>query len=188
MVNWLQKGNRMILPLAYYGDPVLRKKGAQVERVTDEIRELVNNMIETMIASKGVGLAAPQVHHSVSLFIAYFFKDDEDEDTLIDRERVRVFINPRIIEYSKELTCYSEGCLSIPQIYEDVERPLHITLTALDLNGKSFTEEFHDFDAHVILHENDHVNGVLFIDRLPLKTRKALEPHLHKIKKKYQFR
>lgn len=175
----------MKLPIAYYGDPILRKKGSQIETITDEIRQLVNNMIETMIASKGIGLAAPQVGQSLSLFLAYFFENEEDEKETVQPEKVRVFINPKIINYSKELTCYSEGCLSIPKLYADVERPLHITVSAMDLNGKTFTEEFHDFDAHLILHENDHVNGVLFIDRLSTKERKLIEPQLRQIKKKY---
>lgn len=171
----------MKLPLAYYGDPILRKKGAQIEEINSDIRQLVSDMIDTMIASKGVGLAAPQVHHSLALFIAYFEQSEEE----VDPSKVRVFINPKIIAYSEELTCCSEGCLSIPKLYRDVERPQSVTVTALDLDGNTFTEEFKDYNAHIVLHENDHINGVLFIDRLPLRQRKSLDTHLREVKKKY---
>ncbi|MGZ3632888.1 MAG: peptide deformylase [Parachlamydiaceae bacterium] len=177
----------MKLPLAYYGNPILRQKGTQIPAITEEIRQLVADMIETMIAYNGVGIAAPQIGHSLSLFLAYFSEDNQDETSVIDKEKIRVFINPKVINHSQERTCYSEGCLSIPKVSADVERPLHVTITAMDLNGNEFTEEFHDFDAHIVLHENDHLNGVLFIDRLPAKERRAIEPQLRQIKKKYGF-
>lgn len=171
----------MKLPLAYYGDPVLRKKGSLIDQIDQNIRQLVEDMIDTMIASKGVGLAAPQVHRSLALFIAYFDRSDEE----VDRSKVRVFINPKIVNFSHTLSICGEGCLSIPKLYRDIERPQAITITALDLEGCTFTQEFLDYDAHIVLHENDHINGVLFIDRLPPKERKAIEPHLHQVKKKH---
>lgn len=179
----------MRLPLAYYGDAILRKKAAPIEKIDDEIRILVENMIDTMVATKGIGLAAPQVHHSLSLFIAYFDSGDSEneEDEIveeIDRDKVRIFINPSIVAYSSDTTIYSEGCLSIPKLYRDVERPFKVTLEATDLNGTIFKEEFHDFDAHIVLHENDHLNGVLFIDRLPPKERKSVESYLRQLKKR----
>lgn len=170
----------MKLPLAHYGDAVLRKKAVQIEQINEEIRELIENMIDTMITTRGIGLAAPQVNHSLAVFIAYFPITDEE----VERSKIRIFINPKIIEYTQETTIYSEGCLSIPRLYKDIERPLKVTLTALDLEGNTFTEEFHDFHAHIVLHENDHLNGVLFIDRLPIRERKLIEPHLREIKKK----
>ncbi|MBA3237161.1 MAG: peptide deformylase [Parachlamydiaceae bacterium] len=172
----------MKLPLAYYGDPILRKKGALITEINDEIRQLVNNMIDTMLALKGIGLAAPQVHASLALFIAYFIKEDEEK---IDRNKIRVFINPKITFYSLDLSCYSEGCLSIPKLHGDVDRPMTIEIEALDLDGRIFTEKYHDFDAHIILHENDHINGVLFVDRLYPKERKKIESTLREIKKKF---
>lgn len=172
----------MKLPLAYYGDPILRKKGAPVTEINDEIRQLVNDMADTMIATRGIGLAAPQVHVSLALFIAYFIKDDEEE---IDRNKIRVFINPKITFHSLEFSSYSEGCLSIPKLHRDVERPITITVEALDLEGHKFTETFHDYHAHIVLHENDHINGVLFIDRLSPKERKKIEPLLREMKKKF---
>lgn len=171
----------MKLPLVFYGDAVLRKKAAQIEMINDEVCELVTNMIDTMMDTRGIGLAAPQVNHSLAVFIAYFPKDDEE----VERSKIKVFINPKIIEYSPEMTIYSEGCLSIPKLYKDIERPFKVTITASDLEGNIFTEEFHDFHAHIVLHENDHLNGVLFIDRLSIRERKSIEPHLREIKKKH---
>lgn len=171
----------MKLPIAYYGNPILRKKAGLVTEINQEICQLVEHMIDTMIAHNGVGLAAPQVHHSLALFIAYFEKEDKE----IDRTKVRVFINPKIVEYSQTLTVMGEGCLSIPKLYGDIDRPKIITVTALDLNGQPFTETFEDYHAHIVMHENDHLNGVLFIDRLSQKERKILEPRLREIKKKF---
>lgn len=171
----------MKLPIAYYGNPILRKKAAKIDQVNKEICQLVEDMIDTMIAHKGVGLAAPQVHHSLALFIAYF----EQEEKEFDRNKVRVFINPKIINYSEEMTLMGEGCLSIPKLYGDIFRPMVITVTAQDLEGNLFTEDFEGYNAHIVLHENDHLNGVLFIDRLPPKERKSLEPRLREIKKKF---
>jgi peptide deformylase len=174
----------MKLPIAYYGHPILRKKAALVDTITPEIRKLVDDMIETMITSNGVGLAAPQVHHSIAMFIACFIEEDDEE---LDPNKVRVFINPKIIKFSDRQSPGSEGCLSIPRIYRDVDRPVSIELTALDLSGRAFTEVFNGYSARVILHELDHLHGVLFIDRLPSKQRKALELQLRAIKKKFSF-
>lgn len=171
---------KMKLPLAYYGDPILRKKGSQIDTINDDIRQLVENMIDTMISTRGIGLAAPQVHHSLALFIAYFIDSEEE----IDRSKIRIFINPKVISYSKETLKLSEGCLSIPKLYLDIDRPRSVTISALDLEGNIFTEEFHDFHAHIVLHENDHLNGVLFVDRLPVKERKSVDQFLRKLKKR----
>lgn len=173
----------MKLPLAYFGDPILRIKGKHIPIIDDTIQKLANDMIETMEAHNGCGLAAPQVHHSLSLFVTCIprFLDDES----IQPGKVRVFINPKILSYSKEMWICDEGCLSIPGLTECVSRPLEINIQATDLSGQQFEETFTEFDAHVILHENDHVNGVLYIDRLPSKRKKEIEAHLKTIKKKY---
>lgn len=173
----------MKLPLAYYGDPILRKKGARVDEINDEIRQLVNDMIETMLENNGIGIAAPQVHKSLTLFVTYAPVKGADDKW--HPGKIRVFINPKIISYSEEQTIYSEGCLSIPKLYSEVARPSKITIEATDLEGNRFTEEFQDFEAHIVMHENDHINGVLFIDRVHGKERKELEPKLKEIKKKF---
>lgn len=171
----------MKLPLVYYGNPILRKKGEQITEITEEIKTLIQDMIETMHESKGVGLAAPQINKSYALFIACG-TDEKDE---WDLNKVRVFINPKILSYSQETQLCEEGCLSIPKVYGKVQRPVSIVIRALDENGNEFTEEFKNSAADVILHENDHINGVLFIDRVNAKTRKDIEPFLREIKKKY---
>lgn len=173
----------MILKMAYYGDPILRKKAAPVEKITDEIKDLAKNMIETMQERKGVGLAAPQIHHSLALFVTQF-PDQTNPDEWVPGE-VLVFINPKILEVNDECSYYSEGCLSIPGLYEDVPRPTKIKITAQDLDGNTFVKELTDYNARICMHENDHINGVLFIDRLTPKQKKEIEPFLRAIKKKY---
>lgn len=173
----------MILPLAYYGDAVLRKKTSPVIEIDSTIHQLVKDMTETMEANEGCGLAAPQVHQSLSLFITCIPRY-VDEDTVLPGE-LRVFINPKIVAYSQEVWPCQEGCLSIPGLRETVERPLKVTIQATHLNGETFEEEFVGFDAHVVMHENDHINGVLFIDRLPPRKKKEIESQLREIKKTY---
>jgi peptide deformylase len=173
----------MILSLAYYGDPILRKKTDLVQEINDDIRQLVADMIETMYAEDGIGLAAPQVHHSFSLFVTCV-PTYVDEHTLIPGTE-RVFINPKILSYSEEKNSLPEACLSLPKLSGYVTRPLKIVVEAMDLEGKIFTQEFVDYEARCILHENDHINGKLYIDRMENKERQALEQKLREIKKKY---
>jgi len=175
--------NSMKLPLAYYGNPILRKKGSAVVVIDEKIHELVKDMVETMEANDGCGLAAPQVHLSLNLFITCI-PQYVDKKTVLPGER-RVFINPKIISYSEEVWPCKEACLSIPGLREMVVRPLKVTVQATDLEGKGFEESFSGFDAHVIMHENDHINGVLFIDRLSAQRKKELAHSLREIKKKY---
>jgi len=182
----------MKLPLAYYGHPILRQKGARIDEITAEIRQLVDDMIETMDEKDGIGIAAPQVHHSFALFITRVptfkgmkvIEDGEEEEEDWEPGEIRIFINPKILNYSEDKAPFSEGCLSIPKINADVYRPVKITIQAIGLDGKEFTEEFEDLAARVFMHENDHVNGVLFIDRLHEKERQRIEPQLKALKKK----
>jgi peptide deformylase len=173
----------MHLPLTYYGNPILRKKAEHVGTITAEIKTLIADMIETMTASNGLGIAAPQVGKSVAIFITSFPHEDEKGNYM--QEPPRVFINPKISNPSADTWSHSEGCLSIPKVYGDVARPTSITVTAMDETGKEFTETFTGWPARVIMHENDHINGVLFIDRIDPDSRKKIEPKLREIKKKY---
>lgn len=173
----------MQLPIMYYGNPVLRKKGARVEGITDELRQLVKDMEETLIAHDGIGLAAPQVNHSIALFLTRV-AENTDEDRNAPCE-TRVFINPKILEYSQEEWWRGEGCLSIPEVYAPVSRPCRIKVEATDMNGNRFVEEFKGLPARCIMHENDHINGVLFVDRVHGKDREKLEPYLRIIKKQF---
>lgn len=174
----------MKLPLAYFGNPILRKKAAPVEEINDEIKELVYQMNLAMQEHHGCGLAAPQVMRSIALFVTCIPQDNEETGVSIPGQ-LKVFINPKIISVSDEMWLCNEGCLSIPGIRGDVDRPFEVTVEASDLEGNRFTETFKEFDAHVILHENDHLNGVLYIDRLAPRIKKRIEPHLRAIKKKY---
>lgn len=173
----------MILELAYYGEAVLRKKAAPVEEINDDIKKLVDDMIETMHAKNGIGLAAPQVSRSLTIFITQIPVLGPEKTMLPGT--IRVFINPKILSVSENTCIFEEGCLSIPKIYEDVERPIEVTVEAQDIDGSIFTETFNGYQARAILHENDHINGVLFIDRIRGKKRQDLEPFLRDIKKKY---
>ncbi len=173
----------MKLTFAYYGNPILRKKALPVAAINNEIKDLIASMIEAMDEKDGIGIAAPQVSYSLALFITRVpIEKDNDE---WDPGEVKIFINPKILEYSKDEDSYSEGCLSIPKVYGDVFRPIKIKVEATDLNGNLFVEEFSGLNARAIMHENDHINGVLFIDRLSPQERKLLDTKLKSIKKKF---
>ncbi len=144
----------MILDITKLGEDVLRQKAEPIAEVNDEIRKLAEDMIETMIDADGVGLAGPQVNKSLRIFVA-----------MADDDVKRVFINPQIIKTSEELCDYEEGCLSIPQVYESITRPARVTVQALNEKGKPFTLEAEGLLARIIQHENDHLDGILYIDR-----------------------
>lgn len=170
----------MILKLAYYGDPILRKRSQPVDEINDEIRTLVHNMIETMVEKNGIGLAAPQVHVDKRLFLTAVPIEQEDGEWIPGT--LRVFINPTIISVSKELDTQQEGCLSIPKIYGDVERPTTIVVEATNLEGELFRLSLTGLEARCVLHENDHINGVLFPDRMNQADRKEIQKQLKKFK------
>jgi len=177
----------MKLELAYYGNPVLRKRVSKVKKITDEIKKLVAEMVETMHEHNGIGLAAPQVSKSISVFITEVpipVKNPEDPEKMEWKPgKLRVFINPKILSHGEEEWNLEEGCLSIPGLYGEVVRPVSVKVQAMDLDGNTFEEEFTWMDARCIMHENDHLNGVLFIDRIHGDKRKELEPKLTEIKR-----
>ena len=144
----------MILPITKLGEEILRQVAQPVPEVTDEIRQLAEDMIETMIDADGVGLAGPQVGTNLRIFVA-----------MADDDVKRVFINPQIIKTSQELSDYDEGCLSIPQVYETIKRPEKVTVQALNEKGRPFTIDADGLLARIIQHEYDHLDGILFIDR-----------------------
>ncbi|MBS1489796.1 MAG: peptide deformylase [Bacteroidetes bacterium] len=158
----------MIYPIVMYGDPVLRKKAKDLEKGTD-LTKLVNDMFETMHAAKGIGLAAPQIGQSIRLFIV----DGttlEDEPDLKDFKKT--FVNPIMLDEHGLPWPFEEGCLSIPNIREEVERPEKLRIQYFDENWNPFEEEFSGMKARIIQHEYDHIEGKLFIDYLsPLKKR-----------------
>lgn len=173
----------MILKLCYYGDPILRKKCKPVENITPEIRQLVADMIETMDAHNGIGLAAPQIGQSISLFVMR--QDEYDEEGNLVLGDPLVFVNPKLSNPGEEKITLPEGCLSIPGLHLDVDRPHKIFVEALDLEGNQIAQEFTDYTARVIMHENDHLNGVLFIDRIEVGKKTSIQPILKEIKEKY---
>ena len=176
----------MILPLAYYGDPVLRKKALPVEEITEEIQSFAQDMIETMESQDGLGLAAPQVGRSIRMFvISVPEKASDEEDAELIKGVPEVFINPKLSAPSEETGVFLEGCLSIPKVYGDVVRPLSIHIEAMNLDGEIVKRELTELEARVAMHENDHINGVLSVDRMKGKERKNLEPKLREVKKEY---
>ena len=144
----------MILDIVKLGEESLRQKSVPVTEVNDEIRQLAEDMFETMIEKEGVGLAAPQIGKNIRMFVL-----------IADDDVRRVFINPQIIQTSSETSEYDEGCLSIPQVYETIERPVAVTVQALNEKGRPFTLEADGLLARIIQHEYDHLDGILYIDR-----------------------
>jgi len=167
----------MILPIVAYGDPVLRKETEEIDKDHPKLDSILENMFETMYEARGIGLAAPQVNLPIRLFIvdATPFEDDED---LTEEERIflstfkKVFINARIVDESGDEWAFNEGCLSIPEVREDVFRQPEIVIEYLDENFKKHKETFSGIVARIIQHEYDHIEGILFTDKLsPLKKR-----------------
>ena len=145
-----------MLKIYKLGEEVLRQKSVPVkdEEINDELRALAEEMFETMENANGVGLACPQIGKNIRMFVA-----------MADDDVKRVFINPQIVATSDDSVPYEEGCLSVPQVYENIMRPSKVTVQAQDQNGKKFTLEAEGLLARIIQHESDHLEGVIFIDR-----------------------
>lgn len=144
-------------------DKQLRLVSRPIEKVTPEIRKLADDMFETMYDAPGIGLAGIQIAQPVRIVTMDLAKRDEEGET---KPRPRVFINPEIRSASEELSVYEEGCLSIPEYYEEVERPARVRIRFTDLDGKMHEEDAEGLFATCIQHEIDHLNGVLFVDHL----------------------
>jgi peptide deformylase len=158
----------MKLPIVAYGDSVLRKKATDITAEYPDLEVLIANMFETMYGAHGVGLAAPQIGLALRLFVIDATSFAEDEPSLNDFKKV--FINAEIIEETGEKWSFNEGCLSIPDIREDVERKQNVTLAYFDENWVKHEETFSGLAARVIQHEYDHIDGKLFVDKLsPLR-------------------
>jgi peptide deformylase len=162
-----------ILEIRLFPDPVLRVLCPPVETFDDELHRLADDMVETMYAAPGVGLAAPQVGIETRLAVV-------DVSVSKEPERLRILINPEIIESSGSETDF-EGCLSIPQVSEKVTRPTRLRLRAQDLHGKHFELDAEDFEARAICHELDHLDGMLFIDHLRGLRRDKVRRRLRKL-------
>ncbi len=160
-----------ILPILEAPDPRLKQVSKPVDSVTDELRALMDDMLDTMYDAPGIGLAAIQVGHPIRALVIDLqeLPEGAEEGDGENQERVRkplYFVNPEILETSEELTTYNEGCLSVPEQYADVDRPSVVRARWLDYDGKAHEEQIDGFLATVLQHEMDHLEGILFIDHL----------------------
>jgi peptide deformylase len=170
----------MILPIYAYGQPVLKKKAAEISNDYEGLQELISNMWETMYAAHGVGIAAPQIGLSVRLFVVDTIQVMEEGKK--DEGIKKVFINAHIVDESGKLWPYEEGCLSIPNIRGDVERPEKVHIQYLDENFQPHDEIYEGMNARVIQHEYDHIEGVLFTEKLKPLKKKLIQRRLNDIK------
>jgi len=177
----------MILPVVAYGHPVLRKVGEEIAEDYPGLPQLISDMWETMYHSNGMGLAAPQINRSIRLFVIdtdqIYEKYDEEDRKDFDGEKglKKVFINAHIRELSGDEWSCDEGCLSLPGFREEVSRDSTVTIQYQNEQFETQVETFRGLNARVILHEYDHIEGKLFIDRLPLIKRKLLKKKLDDI-------
>ena len=169
----------MILPIVAYGDPVLKKKAVDIDANYPGLKDLIANMYETMYKAAGVGLAAPQIGLSIRLFITDGEPFEEEEVSKFKQ----VFINPEIIEEDGKLWSFNEGCLSIPGIREDVVRHENLRIRYMDENFVEKEESYSGLAARIIQHEYDHVEGVLFTDKLSPLRKRLLKKKLTDISK-----
>lgn len=169
----------MIYPIVAYGHPVLKKKGNDIEKGEIDVKTLVEDMFETMHNANGVGLAAPQIGKSLRLFVVDTAPIDDEEEPNFKQ----AFINPQIIEEDGDHWAFEEGCLSIPNIREDVDRKPNIKISYYDENWEAHEREFDGFVARVIQHEYDHIEGVLFTDHVSAFKKRILKGKLANISK-----
>lgn len=154
----------MILPIYIYGSGVLRKECQEIDQSYPELGKLIEDMFTTMYASEGVGLAAPQIGKDIRLFVVDGTPFEDVDPTAKDFKKV--FINPEIYEESEEEVLMNEGCLSVPGIHEDVYRPETIRINYLDENFEEHDDELTGWPARIVQHEYDHLDGLVFTDRL----------------------
>jgi len=172
----------MILPIIAFGASILRKKCVDVSLDFPSLNSLIENMWETMYSASGVGLAAPQINKNLRLFIIDTTPFTEDEEVNEDPVK-KVFINARIIEETGESWSFSEGCLSIPELREDINRKSTIKIQYMDENFINYTEVFGGLAARVIQHEYDHIEGVLFVDKVSQLRKRMIKGKLLDISK-----
>lgn len=171
----------MILPIYAYGHPVLKRVAEPITEDYEDLEELIENMWDTMYHASGVGLAAPQIGRSIRLFVVD--TQQLQEEGKEDKGIKRVFINPEKIEESGEEFSYEEGCLSIPDIRADVDRKETLKLTYFNEEFEKVTEEFEGMEARVIQHEYDHLEGILFVEKISPLKRNIIRRKLDKIRK-----
>tara|TARA_B100001057_G_scaffold181501_1_gene182234 strand:- start:340 stop:915 length:576 start_codon:yes stop_codon:yes gene_type:complete len=176
----------MILPIVAFGDPVLRSKSKEIKEDYDNLDNLINDMWETMYNAKGVGLAAPQIGKSIRVFVVDASPFSEDEELeLSERKKIigfkKVFINPTIVRQSSKLCSFTEGCLSIPDVRENVKREDEIEINFFDQNFNQQILKIDGLRARVVQHEYDHIEGILFTDKISSFKRKIINNKLKNI-------
>ncbi|HPG73060.1 MAG TPA: peptide deformylase [Bacteroidales bacterium] len=171
----------MIYPIYVIGHPVLRKKTEELSADFEGLHDLIDSMFETMYAANGVGLAAPQIGKSLRIFVVDAEVLAEDNPELAGFKRV--FINPQIVERSADLISWEEGCLSIPSIHENVKRNTRLVMEYYDRDFNFVSETLDGFKAIVVQHEYDHLDGVLFTDKIHPIRKKFLRSKIHDIGK-----
>ena len=171
----------MVLPIVSYGSPILKKRCSNIAKDFQGLNVFLDNMWQTMYNAKGVGLAAPQVNQSIRVFIVDTtpFHEEDDQISLLKQ----VFINPVIVLESGEDTMFNEGCLSIPEVREDISRKSRITIEYFDEEFKFHKNNFEGISARVIQHEYDHIEGILFTDRLSLIKKRMIRRRLENVSK-----
>lgn len=172
----------MVYPIYMYGSTVLRKRARDIPRDFKDLKELVEDMYETMKVAEGVGLAAPQIGKSIRLFVVDATSVDEEDEEYVGDFR-KAFVNPRIIEEDGNEWDFNEGCLSIPQIREDVNRKEKVRIQYYDTDWNFYDEVYDGIPARIIQHEYDHLEGVLFVDKLNPLRRRLLNGKLNAISK-----
>lgn len=176
----------MVLPIVAYGDPVLKKKAKAIAKDYEDLDKLIDDMWATMRNASGVGLAAPQIGRSIRLFVVDTSPFVNDEElTEADKEQLKratkVYINPVILEEDGDDWAFPEGCLSIPGINEDIFRPEEITIEYYDREFHKHTEKFDGVAARIIQHEYDHIEGILFTDKLSSLKKRLIKNKLKNI-------
>jgi len=173
----------MIIPISAFGLQILRVKCKNINPDYPNLPDLINNMWETMYNANGVGLAAPQINLGIKLFVidTTIFKNDSENTEIIPFKKV--FINAKITKEIGDEWSFNEGCLSIPEIREDITRKSIITIEYYDENFKKHTDKFYGLNARVIQHEYDHINGILFIDKLSVLRKRMIKAKLTNISK-----
>jgi peptide deformylase len=171
----------MIYPIVVYGSPVLRQIAKEINADYANLKSLLSDLFDTMYKSDGMGLAAPQIGKSVRIFVVDATSLEDEDPSLKDFKKA--FINPKLRILGEETIVMNEGCLSLPKIREDVDRHNRIRITYYDENWNFFDEEYEGLKARVIQHEYDHLDGILFIDKISPLRRKMLKGKLNDITK-----
>lgn len=172
----------MILPVTVYGNPILRKISEPIDKNYDGLNDLVKNMFDTMYHAEGVGLAAPQIGLDIRIFVIDASPAATEEEPEL-KDYKKAFINPKILSTAGEMVIIEEGCLSLPNIHEDVTRPNTVTINYFDENWVEHTDTVSGYAARIIQHEYDHLDGKLFIDSVSVLRKRLIKSKLMNIAK-----